>query len=179
MVTQLPSGTSLPPPTGTAGRVPRDYLDAVRAGRAPDERLQQALGLLPDLVAGCHLASATTPRLRGLTVHRATDDAARHADELQHRLEEGPCLQALRTGHSVLAHDLPGETRWPRWTARASAELRLGAVLSVLLLAGRRSVGTLNLYSFDRGGLSDVDIAVLHALADPLTGVLVDVLRDR
>jgi hypothetical protein len=179
---QLPLGTSLPPPTGTPERgpeAPGAYLDAAHARREPDERLQQVLGLLPGLVPGCHLASATTPRLRGLRVHRASDDAARRADELQHRLEEGPCLQALRTGHSVIAHDLAGETRWPRWTALVSAELRLGAVLSVLLVAGGRSLGTLNLYSLDAGGLSHVDIAVLHALADPVAEVLVDVLRDR
>jgi hypothetical protein len=163
-------------PTAVA-RAPGAYLHALGTGAGASARLQHGLDLVPGLVPGCHHASVTTPLMRGLAVRAATDGTARRADELQHELVEGPCLQALRTGHSVIAHDLVDETRWTRWRARAATELGLGSALSVLLLPGSRPLGTLNLYSHGPHGLSDVDISLLHALAEPLCATLVDLVR--
>ena len=160
-------------------RAPACYLDALGTGADAHEGLLHGVALLPSLVPGCDHASATTPRMLGVQVRAATDDAARRADDLQHELGEGPVLQALRTGHSVIAHDLHTETRWPRWHVRAVDELGLASALSVLLVSQQRPLGTLNLYSRRRAGLSDVDIALLHGLADPLTTTLLDAVRAR
>ena len=162
-----------------ASRAPTAYLDALTTGADPQEGLRRGLALLPALVPGCDHASTATPRVHGLQVRAATDDAARCADDLQHELGEGPVLQALRTGHSVIAHDLRTETRWPRWQVRVVAELGLGCVLSGLLLSDRRALGTLTLCASRPGGLSDVDIALLHALAEPLTATLLATVRAR
>lgn len=149
------------------------YLYALHAGDDPRERLRRGLAQLPGLVAGCHHASATTGcGVQGSSV--GTDDTARRGDELQQLVEDGPTLHALRTGHSVLSHDLRREPRWPRWCDRASRELRLGAALAILLHTEDRPLGTLNLYSDASGGLSDTPIGLLHALAVPLGTLLVE-----
>jgi hypothetical protein len=116
----------------------------------------------------------TSVRAGRLEVHVATDRTAQRADELQDELDEGPCLQAVRTGHSVVAHDLSVESRWPDWCAATVSELELTGVLSVLLVPALPPLTTLNLYSETVDGLSSVDMAQLHRLAAPLAGALRD-----
>ncbi|MGI3779665.1 MAG: GAF domain-containing protein, partial [Janthinobacterium lividum] len=126
------------------------------------------------LVHGCHHASITTVRGGRLTVRVATDGTAQRADELQDELDEGPSLQAVRTGHSVVAHELSTETRWTDWCSAAVDELDVTAALSVLLVSRLRPLATLNLYSDTVEGLSSLDIAQLHTLAAPLADAMLD-----
>lgn len=160
-----------------AGTSPNDvvagYVSALQAETDVRVRLQHGVDLLPSLVHGCHHASITTVTGGRLTVRSATDGTARRADELQDELDEGPCLQAVRTGHSVVAHDLRTETRWTRWCS-AAVDIGVTAALSVLLVALPRPLATLNLYSDTVEGLSSLDIAQLHSLAAPLADALLD-----
>lgn len=64
----------------------------------------------------------------------ATDETAWRHETIQHGLLEGPGIQAMRTGHSVLAPDLSAERRWPTWCARSRRELGLHAVLAIPLM---------------------------------------------
>ncbi|SER30648.1 GAF domain-containing protein [Microlunatus flavus] len=146
-------------------------LDVLRGDQDARTRLQQALDVLPRLVPGCDHASAASGRHGGGPDGGASDAVARRADALQDELDEGPGLHALRTGHSVIVHDLETEERWPRWCDRASAGLRLGSALAVVLTVGRRTSGTLTLYGDRPGRLSDVDLGLLHTLAAPIAGV--------
>lgn len=148
-------------------------MTALVASRS-SSRLQRRIELLPTLVRGCHHASITTVTRGRLEVRAATDHTSRRAAELQDELDEGPCLQAVRTGHSVVAHDLRVETRWSHWCAAALGELEVTAALSVLLTSPTSAPAILNLYSSTRRGLRGVEIALLHALAGPL----VDALRE-
>ncbi|MBB3327994.1 GAF domain-containing protein [Microlunatus antarcticus] len=150
---------------GRARPSARDELDA-------HLRLQHRVDLLPSLVDGCHHASVTTVTGGRLTVRVSTDRTARRADELQDALGEGPCLQSVRTGHSVVAADLRTETRWTRWCAEAVSDLGLTGALSVLLVSNLRPLATLNLYSDTVGGLAELDLAHLHTLTAPLSSVL-------
>lgn len=154
-------------------------LDVLRGRLDGRTRLQHGVDLLPLLVDGCHHASATTPDHPGSRTGTATDAVASRADTLQDELSEGPGLHALRTGHSVLSHDLHVEDRWPHWCHRARAELGLGAALSVLLTLDQQPLGTLTLYGDGPGGLSDVDLGLLHTLAGPLAGALAAVRAGR
>jgi GAF domain-containing protein len=95
----------------------------------------------------------------------ATDDLALRADELQYRLGEGPCVEALMKADWFRSGDAHGDPRWPAW-GPAAGELGVGSVLSVNMLAGSQPIGTLNLYSTRRGGFADpdeVDLALLYA----------------
>lgn len=150
------------------------YQSALRAEPDAGQRLQLGVDLLPLLVLGCDHASITTVTGGRLEVRVATDDASRRADELQDELDEGPCLQSVRTGHSVVAQDLRAETRWVDWCSAAVGELGLTSALTVLLLSTLRPLGTLNLYADTADGLSSVDMALLHTLAGPLSRALLE-----
>jgi len=150
------------------------YLSALQATHDARARLQDGVELLPTLVDGCHHASATTVGGGRLEVRVASDGTSRRADQLQDELGQGPCLQAVRTGHSVIARDLSTETRWLRWCSAAVDELPVRSVLSVLLVASQRPIATLNLYSDTVDGLSAGDIALVHTLAGPLADALLD-----
>jgi hypothetical protein len=153
----------------------RAYLSALLADTDPRLRLQSAVDALPALVQGCDHASIATITGGRLRVEVASDRTGRRADELQEEHDEGPCLQAVRTGHSVIAHDLRTETRWLGWRTAAVDELGVTAVLSVLLAPARRPLATLTLYSDRVHGLSSVDLALLHAVTRPLGGAILDV----
>lgn len=148
------------------------YVNALRADTDVRVRLRHGVDLIPALVHGCDHASITIVTGGGLEVRAATDRASRRADELQDELDEGPTLQAVRTGHCVVARDLSTETRWPDWCAAAVTEVAVAAMVSVLLVTGLHAVATLNLYSDTDDGLSGVEIALLHTLAGPLSEAL-------
>jgi hypothetical protein len=150
------------------------YLSTLQAESDPASRLQRGVELLPVLVDGCDHASVVTVTDGRVLVRVAGDADSRRADELQDLLGEGPSLQAVRTGHSIVAQDLTGESRWPAWRRAVRAELSARSVLSVLLPTTQRPTAALNLYSDTVGGLSGVDLGLLHALAGPLAGALLD-----
>jgi GAF domain-containing protein len=51
----------------------------------------------------------------------ATDQVAANADELQYRLDDGPCPQAMRDGEAVTIQDTAWNQRWPEFEAQAAA----------------------------------------------------------
>jgi hypothetical protein len=148
------------------------YLSSLQAESDPWARLQRGIALLPGLVDGCDHAGIVTVAGGRVEVRAASDAITRRADELQDALRTGPSLQAVRTGHSVVARDLGSESRWRAWCAAVHAELPVTSVLSVLLVATQRPTAALNLYSDDAAGLSGVDLGLLHTLTRPLAGAL-------
>lgn len=151
------------------------YLSVLQAESDPQTRLQHGVDLLPALVQGCHHASVAAVAGGRLEVLVATDPTSQRADELQDELDEGPHLQAVRTGHSVVAHGLRTETRWLAWCSAAVSETPVRSVLSVLLHSTMRPLATVNFYSDTVDGLSGVDIGLLDMLAGPLADALADV----
>ena len=51
----------------------------------------------------------------------ASDPVAAGVDEIQYRLDDGPCPQALRDGHVVAIDDTGWSQRWPEFEERAAA----------------------------------------------------------
>jgi hypothetical protein len=151
-----------------------DYLSALRAKPRALARLQLGVDLLPTLVHECQHASITSVVGERLEVIVASDATSRRADELQDELDEGPSLQAVRTGHSVVTGDLGTETRWLGWCSVAGEELSVRSALSVSLVAGRLPIAALNLYSDEIDGLAAVDLAFVHTVAGPLVDALLD-----
>jgi transcriptional regulator with GAF, ATPase, and Fis domain len=87
--------------------------------------------------------------------------------ELQN--EEGPCLDAFRTGEMVTSTDLSvDDRRWPRFAARALDD-GFGAVVSLPLRLRREVIGALNLLRDGPGELAEPDLALARALADVAT----------
>jgi GAF domain-containing protein len=90
----------------------------------------------------------------GITVSRdgqaftaaVSDGLAAQVDEIQYGADEGPCLDALRSGVVVQVDDLTQETRWPKYRGHAIAH-GVTSSLSLPLAVKGEVVAALNLYS--------------------------------
>lgn len=101
----------------------------------------------------------------------ATSDDARHVDDLQYALDEGPCVDSLRTGEEHHLVDLSSEQRWPGFRERAM-DLGFASVLSVPLCAGSVPIGALNIFAANPAGLADEDIELARRIAAPAATTL-------
>jgi GAF domain-containing protein len=75
-----------------------------------------------------------------------SDERASEVDEVQYRLNDGPCLAAMRKGIMTRIDDTAAESRWPVFASRAAA-LGVGATLSLPLGTPGEPRGALNLYA--------------------------------
>jgi GAF domain-containing protein len=107
---------------------------------------------------------------RGQTVTYSGELAAR-GDERQYELDDGPCLEALRTGTVVSVRDLAEEDRWGDYPRRA-LEAGVRSSLSFPLALGERGRGALNLYSGRPDAFSDIDELAGQSLAGQASGAL-------
>jgi len=82
---------------------------------------------------------------RAFTV-AVSDPPAAMVDEIQYANGDGPCLESLRTGTTVLVSDLTTETRWGDYPAHALVQ-GVRASLSLPIVVEGESVGAVNLYS--------------------------------
>jgi phosphoserine phosphatase RsbU/P len=102
------------------------------------------------------------------TEHRfvaASDDVIHSIETLQMQLQEGPCLQAYRTGQHVAIRDLAQDTTFARFSP-AAAHAGLGAVYSFPLRLDDRQLGALELYAKEPLELSAADLVGAQILAD-------------
>jgi GAF domain-containing protein len=111
----------------------------------------------------------------GVTVEYSGEMAAR-ADERQYELDDGPCLEAMRTGEAVLAADMSIEERWGAYPQRA-VEVGVGSSLSLPLRIGDRGRGALNLYSTRTRAFTDEDRRAAESWAGQAGGALAVALR--
>jgi GAF domain-containing protein len=93
----------------------------------------------------------------------ASDTRVEKADTLQATLSEGPMVSAARTHQTYLVRDIAGDTRWPRWGPLV-AELGLNSAVSTCLYTGRRTIGTLNVYSCEPSALDEEDAERMELL---------------
>lgn len=89
----------------------------------------------------------------------------RRGDALQNELDEGPCLDSVRTHDTVISQDLSRDPRWPRWSPRVISEFGVHSMLSLLLYTTKRSYGSLNLYGDRTQAFDSESLAVAQALA--------------
>jgi GAF domain-containing protein len=81
--------------------------------------------------------------------------------------DQGPCLEAFRTGRPVINVDLAAATdRWPRFAPRA-AEAGFRSVHAFPLRLRTQVIGALNVFGDTRGGnFDEADVPVMQALAN-------------
>lgn len=92
-------------------------------------------------------------------------------DEKQYGQDDGPCLEALRTGHEVSVPDMLAEKRWGAYPAYAAA---MGAYssLSFPIAPHTLTAGALNLYADRARGFADADLSALRSIASQATGAI-------
>ena len=117
------------------------------------------------------LVNQATPQGIGYSL---TDEAARRGNELQYRLQEGPCLDAIWTEDTVHSRDLTIEERWSTWGPLAAVELGFRSMLLFQLFTGRVSLGALNLYGDRTSAFSEADVTMGYALAAHVSALLAE-----
>lgn len=114
----------------------------------------------------------------GVTVRRgarqpitfgSSDTFAAPLDEVQYAADDGPCLQALRTGVTVEVNDANTEDRWAAYITRGVAE-GVRASLSMPITAAGETLGALNLYARAPRALTEADRASGARFADQAAG---------
>ena len=121
----------------------QEFLDEV-AARAATE-------VSPGLSCGLTVRSDGRP----LTI-ASSDGYANKLDQLQYRLDQGPCLTTLRTGKVVLDDGTDAGERWPLYRLQGEAA-GLGVSLSVPVSHGPHVLAALNLYSHASRSFSPVE----------------------
>jgi GAF domain-containing protein len=92
----------------------------------------------------------------GLSARVFTDTRSSQLDALQDRLDDGPCVEALRTGELYDLEPVTSDERWPSFGPSAR-QAGLIACLALPLIARGERIGVLNLYAWPVGGFAGWD----------------------
>lgn len=131
--------------------------------------VEDSVEILPASAAGLLLAD----HRENLQVLASTSEQTRLLELFQLQSDNGPCLDAYRTGSQVLVPDLAATgDRWPQFTVRVASS-GFSAVYALPLRLRDERIGAMNLFCTESAPLTSADIAVGQALADVATiGIL-------
>lgn len=122
--------------------------------------LERVVNAARSAVPGADLVSVTLRTDDGFTTPVYTDELALKLDEVQYRLDEGPCVESTRTPGLGLTFsgDLAAGVEFPVF-GPAAAELGARSVMAVGLFPEGEvpRFGALNLYAFEAHGLDELD----------------------
>jgi GAF domain-containing protein len=122
----------------------------------------RCVGLLGVSAAGVMLASPAG----GLGLVASSSEAMRLLELFELQAQEGPCLDAFRTGEPVSQEDLhAGAGRWPLFAA-AGVQAGFQSALALPLRLRAVTVGALNLLRATREPIAEADVIVARAFAD-------------
>jgi PAS domain S-box-containing protein len=120
--------------------------------------LEDALNRLVALAVESFPGSQVSVTLRTdgrLETPTASDPVAVELDKAQHELDEGPCVDAVRSGvpQRIAESSVDGDRQWPRFTALTAAR-GIESVLAQPLMAGGEAIGALNFYCPEPGAFA-------------------------
>jgi GAF domain-containing protein len=122
---------------------------AVAAPRSAEEIFAEVSAAAVELIAGVDTAGILLITKGGkFESHGGTTELPHELDELQHMLQEGPCMDAALHDVFVGIGDFREETRWPAYSA---AVVKLGVLsgMSFRLYTNERTTGALNLFGYE------------------------------
>jgi GAF domain-containing protein len=158
------------------GELSRTLVVAYQIPTALARLCAQFAGMLP--VSGCW--TVVMDELGGeLRFVAASDAVGRKLASLHVELDEGPCLEAARSGERVLVADLGAADtveRFPHFAARALAG-GVSAVYSFPLRHLDQHVGSIGLFNATPAELDQVDLELAQLLADLTTASIVGAHR--
>jgi GAF domain-containing protein len=106
----------------------------------------------------------------------SSSETMRVLELLELQSQEGPCLDAFRTGETTEQENLrAGSGRWPTFSA-AALEAGFQSIFAIPLRLRDTTIGALNLFSVDMVPMEERDVIVARAFADLAT---ISVLRHR
>lgn len=129
--------------------------------------VEECTEVLPIDHAGLMLTDPTGD----LHVVAATSEVTHLIELLQIQNEQGPCLDAFRSGRLVESGPITGpeaQQRWPQLT-KAATDAGFGAITALPMRLRDRILGALNLFRVPPEPLSPDDLAVAQAFANIAT----------
>lgn len=145
-------------------RLAESLMDATTVHGVVERVVQATYATVP----GADLVSVTLRTAEGFTTPAHTAELASRLDEVQYRLDEGPCVAATRTsGLGVTFSGNLGDGRtFPRFGPEAAA-MGVHSVLAVGMFPGGEvpRLGALNIYSVEQDGLDELDRDLALVLA--------------
>jgi diguanylate cyclase (GGDEF)-like protein len=126
-----------------------------------DRLVMHVVDLLPVTGAGVMLMKP------GGDLHfvAASNKTVHEIEALQKEFNEGPCLEAYRTGRAVAVPDLSVDQRFPHFSPHAW-EAGLAAVFTFPMRLDAHRLGALDLYRDEVGDLGPDDLHAAQVLAD-------------
>jgi GAF domain-containing protein len=125
----------------------------------------RCVNLLGVSAAGVMLASPEG----SLGLVASSSEAMRLLELFELQTQEGPCLDAFRTGQPVAHENLAaGSGHWPSFSA-AALEAGFKSALALPLRLREVTLGALNLLSVTRAPMTGADVIVARAFADLAT----------
>ncbi len=120
-----------------------------------------------EFVDGCDHASLMLRRGGRTHTAAASDDVARHVDELERELDQGPCLDALDDDEpdQHICSDLTTGCQWPELARRILEETSVRGMAGFRIRQEGAKVGALNVFSDTEGALSEHSLEQAALLA--------------
>ncbi len=133
----------------------RNMAQVIYAGDSYESVYDALCNTAVELIDGCDHASLMVQRSGRIFTAAASDDVAKHIDDLERELGEGPCLEAIDESEEDqhLCSDLTTGSQWPRLAARILAETDVKGMGGFRLHQDGRKVAALNVFSDTAGGL--------------------------
>jgi diguanylate cyclase (GGDEF)-like protein len=135
-----------------------------------DRLVQWVIEVLPVTAAGVMV-------MRGddeLHYVAASNETVHEIESLQNAFDEGPCLDAYRTGEAVAVPDLRVDDRFPGFSPRALAA-GVAAVFTFPMRLNGHRLGALDVYRDTSGQISAGDMRAAQVLADVAAAYLFNV----
>ncbi|MDA2806825.1 GAF and ANTAR domain-containing protein [Nocardiopsis suaedae] len=126
----------------------------------------RSVSLVDAEASGLLLSDATDERLRFVA---ASTEQARMLELLQLQNEEGPALEAYRTGARVDVPDLQKYTGTRPGLHRAMQEAGFASVQALPLRLRERTLGAMTLFRSSPGLMNETDTTIAQGLADVAT----------
>lgn len=125
-------------------------------------------------VSGCDEVAITV--LVGDRPHTAAYTTVRtlQVDAEQYALDEGPCLEAARTGREVIAGMGEADARWPDFTAEARDD-GVRSLMALPMTSGGKRVGALNLFAWQPAAFDALDVSLARVAASRAADAVVAV----
>jgi GAF domain-containing protein len=126
--------------------------------------LDDVVHSMSELAPGAHVGISAAAPSGTFETLAGTDPLVFVLDDLQYDLDEGPCLTAMREGHTVTVEDAESDHRWPRFLPRA-VDLGLSSHAGLPFAFEGKALGGLNMYSTKHMRMDPARLAHAKAIA--------------
>ena len=131
---------------------------------ALDDLLQRVVQLARLTIASAHSVSITVAHDGGYLTSNSSGTEALAIDDAQYADNDGPCLEAIRSGEQLQATMTVLQQRWPPVADRASDVGIVGVLSTPLRVESRGPIGALNVYAARNGGFGEDQTGIARVL---------------